>query len=170
MQFLPTYSGIPVYQQKTFHGTDNGLQEANVHYDMDAEQETIKCITEYDTVLRVDWKCPAKVLGTENENVELLPFDRIMDVFRQQIFMNIYMGHDSLGNDTHTTLYIAEIRFSYMRIRQPDSETYWLLPVWDFLGYDNITVPDARADWMQYHSLLTVNAVDGSIIDRDLGY
>ncbi|MBR4907301.1 MAG: hypothetical protein IKZ44_10695 [Clostridia bacterium] len=169
LYYLPTYSGIPVYPWKTYHGTDNGKQDAGVHYDYNAEQENISVVTDHGEVIRVDWKCPVHVLGVENENVQLLPFDRIMEIFRQQIFMNIYIGKDYLGNDSHTNMRVTGIYFSYMRIRKPNEDGYWLLPVWDFRGYSERVAVEID-DWWDAFSLLTVNAIDGSIIDRDLGY
>ena len=47
---------------------------------------------------------------------------------------------------------VHSIRFSYMRVKKADSPDYWLLPVWDF------------------DDILTVNAVDGSIVNRSAGY
>ena len=169
LYFLPTYHGIPVYPWKTYHGTDNGKQDAGVHYDYDAAQESISVVTEYGEVIRVDWNCPVHILGVENENVSLLPFDQVMEIFKRQVFMNIYIGKDYLGNETHTVMRITEIHFSYMRIRKPNEAGYWLLPVWDFLGYDERTATGIDA-WWDAFSILTVNAIDGSIIDRNLGY
>ena len=67
---------------------------------------------------------------------------------------------------------ITEITFSYMRVRKPDQAEYWLLPVWDFQGYDTRFAADRMDDydWWDTFSLLTVNAIDGSIVDRNLGY
>ena len=64
-----------------------------------------------------------------------------------------------------------------MRVKKQDGngESY-LLPVWDFIGYiydadrpqdrDSIVALNAYAA----QSLLTVNAIDGSVIDRLIGY
>lgn len=39
-----------------------------------------------------------------------------------------------------------------MRVKKPDSADFWLMPVWDF------------------DDCMTINAVDGSIINRSAGY
>ena len=45
-----------------------------------------------------------------------------------------------------------------MRVRSKNApDTYELVPVWDFFTDD-------------FESLLTVNAIDGTIIDRNYGY
>ena len=111
---------------------------------------------------------------TENENIALLPFDEIMDTFRRQVFMNQY-----LDNGCDETIHITDIRFSYMRVKIRDSAEYYLLPVWDFLGYEVDSEWDQRASagelelarsWWNDQSLLTINAIDGSVINRNAGY
>ncbi len=55
----------------------------------------------------------------------------------------------------------------YSRISEADSfDTGLLVPVWDFMG----TVTNEAYGEEEYRSVLTINAVDGSIIDRALGY
>lgn len=64
---------------------------------------------------------------------------------------------------------IDEIRFGYSRIaEQNKSDSALLVPVWYFFG----TITDennAVTDNPEY-SLLTINAIDGSIIDLSKGY
>ncbi len=168
--YLPVYAGIPVYPWETYHGTDNGQQDAGVSFDRSVHQERIEVVTNDGSVAEATWTSPLRILGVENGNVPLLSFDRIMEIFRQQIFMNIYMGKDYLGNDSHTDMHITEITFSYMRVRRPNESDYWLLPVWDFRGYDTRFGENAIDTWWDTFSLLTINAVDGSIVDRNLGY
>lgn len=103
----------------------------------------------------------------DNANVSLLSFDDIMKIFQKQIFMNVY-----LDTGYPETMHITNIRLSYMRMRKPDSKDYYLLPVWDFLGYcTDEDVDDLMSrSWYENQSFLTINAIDGSIIDRNVGY
>ena len=62
-----------------------------------------------------------------------------------------------------------------MNLKSTDPHTGLLVPVWDFFGsrkvegdYDGNSYSDIT-DYPNW-SFLTINAVDGSIIDRDLGY
>ena len=71
---------------------------------------------------------------------------------------------------------VYEIRFGYMAVRQPDDvDTYEYVPVWDFYatrvlygtgGYTH--GKDFTPIWG--NSELTINAVTGTVIDRDYGY
>ena len=80
-------------------------------------------------------------------------------------------------------LFITKIVLGYARVKMSDSNTYILVPVWDFFGtYEAINNGDKqnpnRNEYSQQmdntqnfmHSFLTINAVDGSVIDRSLGY
>lgn len=72
---------------------------------------------------------------------------------------------------------ISRITLSYSRIYDPWADPYtgYLVPVWDFFGEYTETRNSENASYTFTHrspdiSLLTVNAVDGSIINRSLGY
>jgi hypothetical protein len=66
-----------------------------------------------------------------------------------------------------------------MRIAKPNSKDYLVIPVWDFYGNSiGATGNESHTDdeyWGMMannpdRSFLTINAVDGSIINRNLGY
>ena len=74
-------------------------------------------------------------------------------------------------------LSLSHLIIGYARIYEPstDAHTGLLVPVWDFFGTrkiesdyygDNYSDTTDDPTW----SYLTINAVDGSIIDRGLGY
>ena len=170
---LPVYEGIPVYPYQTFSGSDTGKQAAGVHYDKDLQQEEVFGTLYNGEVVKLQWVCPFTVTGVESENVPLLPFDRVMELFRQHIFRSVYLdsGHGM-------TYRITDIRLSYMRVKKQNSSSYYLLPVWDFIGYQihewdsgrSVGETDYSRILYKNLSILTINAVDGSIVSRDLGY
>ena len=122
-------------------------------------------------MVKLQWNSPFTVLSVENENVPLLSFERIMEIFKRQVFMSVYcdQGHP-------ITYKITAIQFSYMRVQIKDSDDYYLLPVWDFTGYMihdwQMSPGDMAVARGFFHSMsiLTINAVDGSVLDRFLGY
>lgn len=63
---------------------------------------------------------------------------------------------------------VREAKLGLMRIKERNSkDTGLIIPVWDFMGTytaEGILFDD------DYISLLTINAIDGSIVDRGLGY
>lgn len=63
----------------------------------------------------------------------------------------------------------------YSRIYDPatDCDTGLMVPVWDFIGgFDAITDDYNVKNNGEYsnQSFMTINAIDGTIIDRELGY
>ena len=106
-------------------------------------------------------------------DVELLPFDQIMEVADHLLPLSLtYLE----GRSLTLRCDITQIRLGYMRVQCINDPTkLQLVPVWDFFGsrkidseYDGETYSDTT-DWPTW-SFLTINAVDGSIIDRSLGY
>ncbi len=168
---LPVYEGIPVYPYTTMYGSDTGRQAAGVPFDRNLEQEEVFGTLYEGEVIQLQWNSPFTVLSVENENVPLLSFERIMEIFKRQVFMSVYCdkGHD-------ITYRVTNIQLSYMRVQIKDSDDYYLLPVWDFTGYiihDWPMTPGDRVSSQNFFSrmsILTINAVDGSILDRFLGY
>lgn len=175
-----TYAGISCYAYTTDHGSDTAMQAAGVDlYSEPAFPETVEINVRGGKVISVCWNNVTEVTGTENENVALLPFSEIMRIFRKQIFRSIYLDPDSGSEqDTRHAMKITRICFSYMRVKKQNGDgTYWLLPVWDFLyAVDHSILSQSGSDrsdqatWLSQRSVLTINAIDGSIIDRNIGY
>ena len=109
------------------------------------------------------WIDPLEVLGVENENVPLLPFDTVLDIFQKQVFMNIYL------DSGERTIKVTDIYFSYRCVKKRDSDEYYLLPMWDFVGYDTIFESLQKRHDI-HESILSINAIDGSILNDLLGY
>ncbi|WP_046442015.1 DUF6034 family protein, partial [Christensenella hongkongensis] len=65
-------------------------------------------------------------------------------------------------------LNVDRILFGYLRIKQQNDETKFdIVPVWDFFGNSDILNQLGNGN---YNSILTINAIDGSVIDRNSGF
>ena len=70
----------------------------------------------------------------------------------------ILIVHANVPEGQVRTIEIERIELGLMRVLEPDSlDTGVVVPVWDFYGKSGETY-------------ITINAVDGSIIDRRVGY
>ncbi len=105
------------------------------------------------------------------ENVALLSFQEIRDIFEKVSMLSI-KHLEIYDNLVENVMDIREIRFGYMAVKQSESiGGYRYLPVWDFYGvhwpvYENATYyPETFDD-----PVFTINAIDGTVIDRDMGY
>ena len=131
------------------------------------------------------WTDPCIYTDISEEYVFLLPFEEICRIFRT-VFPEKYAAYASDGREAD--FHITRIRLGYMRIMEPGN---WmegtLIPAWDFFGYwiygdaadsenadsNLLTEPKIPEHYLSgglSYSLLTVNACDGTVIDRSLGY
>ena len=78
------------------------------------------------------------------------------------------------GTQMKIDFQINEVRLGYMRVREDGSAGEGtMIPVWDFIGTRGITYEGEEAAYDEasaFHSWITVNALDGTIISRELGY
>ncbi len=116
---------------------------------------------------------PYDVGKTVEKNAELLSFDEIWDIFSRVALLSIqYLEIDENLHKNEMEIY--EVRIGYMTVLPADG-TYRYTPVWDFYGFRNLagtggyTHADEQAV-IYGDSLLTINALNGTVIDRDLGY
>ncbi len=95
------------------------------------------------------------------ENASLLSFAEAAAVFEKM--------YPVRNAGIEAEVKITEVRFGYARITEQNQNGSGLMaPVWDFFG----VITGANGDVIDdpEESLLTVNAMDGSVIDRNLGY
>ena len=159
----PVYEGIPVYEWNTYYGSDTAAQKAGLNYSHPVVKESIMADVKNGRLASLTWFDPLEVLSVENENVSLLPFEKIMNIFEKQVFMNIYL------DSGERTIKVTDIYFSYRCVKKRDSDQYYLLPAWDFVGYDTIFESLQKRHDI-HESILSVNAIDGSILNDLLGY
>lgn len=106
-------------------------------------------------------------------NVELLSFPEISDIFEEM--SAIHFSDHTSPNSVNVNVSKAEL--GYMRVYDPsaDSRHGLLVPVWDFFGvcdYHQVYAGEAHDYSSAYsrRSILTINAADGTVINRGLGY
>lgn len=114
-----------------------------------------------DGIVGMWWEAPYSILGNVTNDSYLIPFSEVEKIFEKTIAMK-YAG-------TQKAITIENICFGYARIAEQNRNGNALLvPVWDFFGTLLDKNGSSQVDYGM--SLVTVNAIDGSIIDRGLGY
>ena len=113
-------------------------------------------------VIGFEWENPPEILETLNEGVAMLTIEEMQKLAAEQL-PRVISRNTVLGTQ-ESKITINRMCLSMMRVAQKDSnELYYYLPVWDFMGgYGDTPVSQI--------SFLTLNAIDGSVIDRGLGY
>lgn len=187
VQLWYTVDGLPFYDFQSWHGSDdlmNYVEETGMEperdYSVYIPGQYRACVGVRDgKVASISIDGMHSVAGCVNDNVQMLSFDKIIETFKEQIGYHYYTGDwEDPDSGKGETLVITDIRLSMMRVRKKDSpEEFYLLPVWDFLGY--MLHPywpregedlERHKQWADSLSFLTINAVDGSIVDRNVGY
>lgn len=123
------------------------------------------------------WENPYEISDISDEYVFLLPFSDIKTIFERVILS----GNQDYSGEyyDHVNYKIYEVRLGYARVMEKGNPgTGTLVPVWDFFGtrtttyhaYEEGGDPETYVESVQYESLMTINAMDGSVIDRSYGY
>jgi hypothetical protein len=132
------------------------------------DQERMQMLVNDSGVISFYWRNHDDSAETTNENASLLPFDKIQDIIEGS---SVYPKFFSSG-DKNAELKITDIELGNMRVKSPDEQDrYLIIPVWDVIGKK--VEPDSdssKKGEMPEMSFLTINALDGSIIDRNKGY
>lgn len=152
--------GIPVtpvsMQIRRYAMEDNvmpPLPYERLYVDVDAEG-----------IFRFRYEYPAQIGEQIMQDVQLLPFDQIMTVFGSIAPLTIASTEHGESNSLH----IDRIELGYMCVQMKDDPArYQLVPVWDFFGTYSVS-GEVYSHYMEPR--VTINAIDGTVIDRKYGY
>lgn len=121
-------------------------------------------------IFQMIWHCPIEVIETVNEDAQLKPFSQIQEIFEKMMRIKYETQAENGKEGDEMNFDINRVILSLHRIIEQDSnETGLLVPAWNFYGkMTNVH------SYGQYESLgksfLTINAIDGSVIDTNKGY
>lgn len=116
--------------------------------------ERVTFIVTDEGVVQFEMLNPLEVNEIVTEYTNMKEFESIMDIFKKMILI----VHANVPEGQVRTIEIERIELGLMRVLEPNSlDSGVLIPVWDFYGPSGETY-------------LTINAIDGSIIDRRVGY
>lgn len=126
-----------------------------------------ECITIWvndDGIIGFEYSSPVEVTETVVEDSNIKSFEDVRETFEKMMVVT------NAGKYTTKVFDIDRVRLSYSRISEADSyDTGLIVPVWDFSGHCE-TASDGVIIFDGYKTALAINAIDGSIIDPDLGY
>lgn len=112
-----------------------------------------------DGIIGVDYASPIETVDTVVEGATLKQFDEIKGIFENMV---VAMYADE---ELKREIKVDSVKLGYAIISEEGTfDTGLLVPVWDFNG----TVNDSGR--IDETSIMTINAIDGTVIDRGLGY
>lgn len=136
------------------------------------EYESLTFLVNNDGIVSMEWINPYDVSEVITNNTTMMDFNKIMDIFNKMIVVtNAY-----LSDNMSKTINVDRIELGLMRITDPATRSAGLvIPVWDFFGNVTNALEGGEQSYSEsdddpLNSVLTINAIDGSIVDRGLGY
>ena len=136
---------------------------------------SIAVVVRDDGVCSLTYENPYDLGELVEADVSLLSFEEVMEIFETTGMLSIQ--HLEMYEELEeNTMNVYEIRLGYMSVRQSQNiDAYYYLPVWDFYATRVLFGSGDYAHGKDYeptpgHSVLTINAIDGTVIDRDYGY
>lgn len=149
------------------------------------ELENIYLDVGKDGILSFDWTAPSTQPMVQQAQSALLPFEEIASI-ADTMLPEVIQGPDGRvlvevdqynGFETRMDVDITKVSLSLMRIRDKGSLQGTIVPVWDFWGTSDWYDAEPNAYGYQekgmnydFQPMLTLNAVDGTVVDRQLGY
>lgn len=150
---------------------------ASVHSVWDYESVTL-CVCD-GRVVYFRWAEPYEAPMLDDSTAVLMDFSDIADIFGKMILVtndDISEINRINGFDIAHSFDVDKVELNLMRIRDKDNfEEGRIVPVWDFWATTGVEVldkdySDLVYDGRYYEIVLTLNAIDGMVIDRNLGY
>ena len=159
--------------------------------------ETIIVVIDDYGVQSFRWDSPMRVTALESAGVTLMPFDAVRGRIEQQLLAQTLWDPADYEKEyiDARRLEIGRIKLSYVLMARKDHmDSYYLAPVWNVCGdmyYHYLESYDDRSETGGYildknreriaspgtdfgtkrdSSILTINAIDGSVIPRHRGY
>lgn len=198
LYYAPTVNGFPVpgVRQDTTQTHDGTVYYDYQYWDYackDSENpdtvswylENILLDVGKDGVLCFAWTAPSTQPVVQQAQSALLPFEEIASIANTML-PEVIVGPKETpltkldqynGFDTRMDVDITKVSLSLMRIRDKGSLQGTIVPVWDFWGTSDWYDAETNAYGYQekgmnyeYQPMLTLNAVDGTVADRQLGY
>ena len=119
-----------------------------------------------DELVKMDWSNPSETHADQASSGKILPWTEIQEHALNAMQTKI-KGDPFASNTTYT---INEIHFGYTKIIRKNTDTYQLVPTWNFYGQKEYLNDNNEAVQESHLCILVLNAYDGSQIDMGLGY
>lgn len=198
LYYAPTVNGFPIAGARqditqTHDGTvyqdyqywDYACKDSENPDTVSWDLENILLDVGKNGVLRFAWTAPSTKPVVRQAESTLLPFEEIAAI-ADTMLPEVIVGPKETpltkldqynGFDTRMDVDITKVSLSLMRIRDKGFLQGTIVPVWDFWGTSDWYDAEPNAYGYQekgmnyeYQPMLTLNAVDGTVVDRQLGY
>lgn len=143
-------------------------RDGNNSYMESWNYETVTVSVDDSGIRGVSWEYPVKIIENVVDNSSLLPFSDIQDIFKKMMFVTYKFQARDIDA---LILDVTDIRLESIRVIEQNAKERQglLVPAWNFYGTRTRQSGEDR-DTTSKMILLSVNAIDGTIIDVSKGY
>lgn len=161
--YLRNYNGVPVNNLADIKYKEGETGGEYVKKFWPAEQLIL--YVNDDGVVGMDLNAPLVLTEVTVDHSNVKSFEEIRKIFEQMVVIA------NVTENGETIITVEKVSLGYTMISAKDDfEHGYIVPVWDFRGEIRKQYELFPNDIRQDASILTINAIDGTIIDRELGY
>ena len=174
MEFVRTVNGVPIsYSELPGTAVEDGDSGRLWGY------ERISVYAGVDGIVYFCWENPHTEPLVQSTGTKLMAFEDISGIFAKMIMIknnDIQIANGKNGFDVIHSMDVDRVELNLMRLRDKgEYEKGLVIPVWDFKATTSARAADESYshlvyDGSRYETVLTLNAIDGTVIDRELGY
>lgn len=189
IEFTREINGI----QTTFDGQEIGGDISKDYAEAPIPYEILTVYIDDDGFAGLKWSTPMEVKQIVSDNTKILPFDDTKETIKTQLTRVLAQDIENAkkyDEITGVNVDVTNATLGLMRIKDKDNK-YLLVPVWDiYLNTQYVRTEEAEKEarevkgedysnpYAKYgeplkpgmYSRITINAIDGSVIQRDLGH
>lgn len=163
LKYLRSIDGVYVYNESGSKLVDEWRGDNYVKKEWDGEN--VQIIINDDGIVGFYYSVPLEIVEKVVDKSNLKTFEEIRGIFEQMVVVT----NAQKTSEESVSIDIDRVILRYTRISEPDSfDTGLLVPVWDFMG--SVTNSNEKIGDKKDTCVMTINAIDGSIIDKELGY
>lgn len=164
-----------VYYEYWNYGASEEVNPDSVSWRM----ESIQIFWGNDGMQSFVWESPSGAMEVMEAESALLPFDRIASIAEAMLPIVVIGPTEAHsladldrinGIETRMDVEITKVSLSLTRIRDKGSAQGTIVPVWDFWGTSTWHDADKQPHSFYTRPVLTLNAIDGTVVSRLFGY
>lgn len=168
LRYLRTIDGVFVNNESGVKYSDGWQGSDFVKKEWPGESIEL-CINDQG-IVTFNYNVPIEITENVVEKSKLKNFDEIQEIFEKMV-TTVYAQNQEEIENNEVTINVDSVVLRYMRISEADSfDTGLLVPVWSFIGTTKYKYDKGGYNSIDEQTILTINAIDGSVIDTSLGY
>ncbi len=160
--YTRSISGVPItFDSATPYGDYDQEYEASTYYEM------VSVMVDKNGISRFEYRAPYEITEMIEEDAVIISIDKAIDLFKK----HMRNSFAAVSDPEIKAIDVHKIILGLSRIKANDGG-YLLVPTYDFFAniqYKNGSEVAVESLDSAY-SLCTINAIDGSVIDKNLGY